>query len=253
MDFDFSEVENVTPEALFEAGKLLFTGNPDVEMDLPKARALFQKAADRNYPEACANVGVMLLNGIGGIQDIDLGISYLEKGDKLGCLNSKWNLATLLLDGMFIKPDKEKAIHLLQQVYNPDAQYELSQVYRKDNRIDDSKDVLLKNLEKHSDHEDSIIGIGSLYYQTGDYISAKEYYLKVAAKDDNAKYNLACTYLELDDFISAEKWLIEASENKHHCSLLLLKDLYEKRGETEKYKIWKEVLDKLTWHPGREN
>jgi localization factor PodJL len=75
------------------------TGQKGLPVDLPKARAWTQRAANAGNPRAMFAYGMHLFQGTGGSQNIDEGMLWLTKAAEAGVVDSQFNLGQLYETG----------------------------------------------------------------------------------------------------------------------------------------------------------
>lgn len=75
------------------------TGQKGLPVDLPKARAWTQRAANAGNPRAMFAYGMHLFQGTGGSQNIDEGMLWLTKAAEAGVVDSQYNLGQLYETG----------------------------------------------------------------------------------------------------------------------------------------------------------
>lgn len=86
-------------EAQFELGQLYEMG-VGVAQDIPRAMALYQQAADQDYPDALNDLGIILFQGNMGLpQDTGKALAYFERAADLRHPQAMYNLAGMIDEG----------------------------------------------------------------------------------------------------------------------------------------------------------
>ena len=104
------------------------------EKDVARAIEYFKASAELENKNAMCEYALELLEGENVAQNVDKGISMLEKSLKLGNLNATYILGKLYMDGEYVYSDfslAEKYL-LLSAEKNDFAQYRLGKLYLKD-------------------------------------------------------------------------------------------------------------------------
>ena len=83
-----------------------------VQKDEAKAEILFREAAERGLEGSDANLGWMMLNGLGMPKDVEGGLAKIQQAASDEDHYGAYYLAFLLERGEVIAPDRERAIEL---------------------------------------------------------------------------------------------------------------------------------------------
>ena len=97
------------PEALLDLGVIYLTGQGGVKQDPAKSYTLFTKAAKSGVAEAAYFVGMMGLLGIGTEQNTKTAFSFIEKAAKTGHREALYIKGVMLRDGTACTADINKA------------------------------------------------------------------------------------------------------------------------------------------------
>lgn len=97
------------PEALLDLGVIYLTGQGGVKQDPAKGYTLFTKAAKSGVAEAAYFVGMMGLLGIGTEQNTKTAFSFIEKAAKTGHREALYIKGVMLRDGTACTADINKA------------------------------------------------------------------------------------------------------------------------------------------------
>lgn len=113
-----------------------YAGGCGVPQNVEHAAALYQQAADNEYPEAQFNLAVCCLDGCGVGQDKGKGIEWLKKAADQGHVKAQLKLGLFYSTGVFgvVPNDKNEAfkwVHKAASKGYADAQYHLGEFYAK--------------------------------------------------------------------------------------------------------------------------
>lgn len=201
-------------------------------------------------------IGQMYMLGLGTEKDIALAEHYFIKAAELENPKAKYNLAKLYLDTEYCsnltedgKAEKTAtAISLLEELiekYNDkNAKYVLAKLYIEN---PEKQAITLEWLKELSaeDHEYATYLLGKIYYNgetiEQDFVKAEYYWLLIADKNDNAKYNLAKMYMEADYQSTLDEY---ERQDKLKTAFEYLEDLVLKNHEYAKLKLAKYYLSK---------
>lgn len=99
-----------------------------------KAFPLYKDVAEKGYPEAQFNVGLMYQYGRGVKKDFKQAVYWYQKAAKQGEAQSQTNLGIMYDNGQGVKKDFKQAIYWYQkaaQQGQPQALYNLAMIYGK--------------------------------------------------------------------------------------------------------------------------
>lgn len=102
-----------------------YWGQEGIKKDRVKARAMFEKLAERGCPSAQSTLGIMYAFGFGGVQDLSLAIHWTQRAADQNDLTALTQLGRLYLNGRIVKKDSAKAYSLLERAAlqgEPEAQ-----------------------------------------------------------------------------------------------------------------------------------
>ncbi len=104
------------------------------EINIPRAMEHFKMSTELENKNALCEYGMELIKGENVAQNVDKGISMLEKSLKLGNLNAAYVLGKLYMDGKYVYSDFSlaKKYLLLSAEKNDFAQYRLGKLYLTD-------------------------------------------------------------------------------------------------------------------------
>jgi len=115
--------------------------------NVPRALNLFQKSADKGYPQAQATIGALYLKGLPGllVRNPEKGVALLSEGVRAKSLTARFNLGMAYYNGDGVIQDTKKAAQWLQVAEKQnfsEAQYVLGMI------LSEGKDGVAKNLSK---------------------------------------------------------------------------------------------------------
>ncbi len=173
-----------------------------VEQDYIQAFEWYLHAAEQGHGKAQYNVAYAYANGTGTQKNTSEAIKWYGKSADQGIALAEYVLAKLLIAGQFIEQDITKGLGLLQKASDQGldlAQYDLGTIFLEGR-------IVVPDVNK---------GISFLV------LSAEQ-------GNKDAQYNLGLAYSSLPepDFVSAEKYLREASFNGHFTAMFELSRLY---------------------------
>ena len=173
-----------------------------IEQDHAKAFECYLRAAEQGHGKAQYNVAYAYANGIGTQKNTSEAIKWYGKSADQGIALAEYVLAKMLIDGQYIEQDITKGLDLLQKASDQRldlAQYDLGTIFLEGK-------IVVPDVNK---------GISFLV------LSAEQ-------GNKDAQYNLGLAYSSLPepDFVSAEKYLREASFNGHFTAMFELSRLY---------------------------
>ncbi len=99
---------NLSPEQLHNLATCLIRGHGLVQ-DLPRARSLYERAADRGYMQSRCALGNMMIAGQGGARDVAAGLSRCRSAAEAGDANAQTDLGGYLLTGEVMPKDAVEA------------------------------------------------------------------------------------------------------------------------------------------------
>lgn len=100
------------PRAMYNLGWIYRYGEGGVTPDPKRARTEYARAAALDYVPALAEYGDMLIRGMGGPVETELGLDYLRMGAGLGDSDAQQWLGTAHLEGRILERDAEEARRL---------------------------------------------------------------------------------------------------------------------------------------------
>lgn len=111
------ESSEYEPQAMFNLA-LLYAKGDIVEQDYIQAYDLFKKAAQLGDIKSKANVGDMLIRGLGVTQDIDEGISTLIEAAEDGDPGGQYSLGMYYYMGEYVAKDFHLAVYWFKKAYD---------------------------------------------------------------------------------------------------------------------------------------
>ena len=111
--FAQADVMNV-PEAAFALGAMNFAGK-GMPVDIPKALAYYEKAAEAGYAPAQMTLALLYIHGENVVQDSDKGLKFAEEAADNGDPEAQIMLARWYENGENVEKDMKKAVVFYQQ------------------------------------------------------------------------------------------------------------------------------------------
>lgn len=102
------------PEAAFALGAMNFAGK-GMPVDIPKALAYYEKAAEAGYAPAQMTLALLYIHGENVVQDIDKGLKFAEEAAGNGDPEAQIMLARWYENGENVEKDMEKAVAFYKQ------------------------------------------------------------------------------------------------------------------------------------------
>lgn len=158
LDLGYPEAETLIGW-LHENAKLSDRGRPDVET----AREWYQRAADKNYPPAQANIGRLHLDG----RDYDMAVSWYARAANLGYPPAQVELGKLYIIGRGVNKDYEMAYAWIKRAADagyPDGQYELGGLYERGRGVGRDRTIAVDWYRKAANqgHADATVKVSRL-------------------------------------------------------------------------------------------
>lgn len=137
LDLGYPEAETLMGW-LHENGKLSERQRPDIEL----AREWYQKAADKNYAPAQANIARLHLDG----RDHDMAVSWYARAANLSYPPAQVELGRLYIAGRGVSRDYDMAHAWIKRAADsgyPDGQYELGELYERGRGVDRDRSIAI--------------------------------------------------------------------------------------------------------------
>lgn len=114
MQFAQAAAKRGDPGAQYLVGKAYFDGvsSPKKIPDLPKAKAWFEMAAERNHAPAIYQLGIMYKGGYGIARDSAIAAQWFEKAAELGNADAMFMLGNLYLNGEGVPLSPREALRM---------------------------------------------------------------------------------------------------------------------------------------------
>lgn len=97
-----------SPEAAFALGAMNFSGK-GMPVDIPRALAYYEKAAQADYAPAQMTLALLYIYGENVVQDIDKGLKYAEKAAENGDIEAQIMLARWYENGEHVEKKRQKS------------------------------------------------------------------------------------------------------------------------------------------------
>lgn len=97
------------PDAQFLLGRFYLDGSLNIDDDLAQARIWFERAARQNFTEAQVEYGVLLVDGVGGPQDVARGFGWVLQAARAGSVQGQLIVSQLYRSGIGTEPDNIEA------------------------------------------------------------------------------------------------------------------------------------------------
>lgn len=98
------------PKACYDLALLCLEGGSDVKQDVPRALALYTKAAEGGIADAWFRLGKIHHDGVGVPVDRARGYDYYLKAAKLGIPEAQYNVGAMLASGRGVRRDYPEAL-----------------------------------------------------------------------------------------------------------------------------------------------
>lgn len=220
------------PKALYFLGRAYLDGK-GVQPNLDLAYEYLKKAADLNYAEAAADLGLFLYSGYKFKRDGKKAFPFLLKASELGSdgeveetISDCYHYGTAVEANAF----QEFKWHIRSLETNDvDYQNELRLVYRSGVYFTPIKDDIIEKIKQEAEtgSVDYLYYLGCYYYQRLKYKEAFPNFLEAAKKGHKiAQYDLATLYCEGRgteiNHNEAQKWYQEAAKQEFAPAYLML-------------------------------
>eukprot|EP01029_Cantina_marsupialis_P003703 TRINITY_DN1369_c0_g1_i1.p1 TRINITY_DN1369_c0_g1~~TRINITY_DN1369_c0_g1_i1.p1 ORF type:complete len:393 (+),score=152.65 TRINITY_DN1369_c0_g1_i1:42-1220(+) len=99
-----------------------FLMESDESDDWKQAQELFEKAAEKEHPEACLSSGAIYFHGLGGEKSYEKAFERYQQAADLGYLPAWKNLASMYLHGWGVTKNEDMAAFLLKFIHEHDPE-----------------------------------------------------------------------------------------------------------------------------------
>jgi serine/threonine protein kinase len=107
--------EEGDPEGWLHLGRAYEQGKPGLPPDPARARAVYERGAETNHAPLLADLGRVLMDGIGGPREPERAAEFLERGIARGDKRAQFVLGRALYEGEHLPRDEERGLNLVRE------------------------------------------------------------------------------------------------------------------------------------------